>query len=102
MLVPRLAHAIPPPAGTTINLTNLENWIINIKDFILFAGMMLAVIFIVWGGITYMAAGGDPEAATKAKTRMWNGIIGAIIVLGVGLILNTITYLVTSGVSYDQ
>ena len=87
------------PAGETVKLSTLETWIGNIADFFIYIGMFVAVIFIIWGGITYMAAGGDPEKATKAKTRLFNGIVGALIVLGVGLILNTIQYFVQSGVT---
>ncbi len=103
LFVPRLVSAGPnvtPPPGVEVTLSILDVWLRNISSFLLTVGVILAVIFIVWGGIMYMAAGGDTEKATTAKTRIWNGIIGAIIVLGVGLILNTISRLVTSGVIY--
>ena len=78
----------------------IVEWIDNIANFLLYVGAVLAVIFIIWGGITYMFAGGNSEKAEKAKTRIWNGIIGALIVLGVGVIINTLTYLVGSGISF--
>ena len=61
-----------------------------LETFLLAVGGILAAIFIIWGGITYMFAGGDEEKSKKAKTRIWNGIIGAIIVFGVFIIIATI------------
>ncbi|MEK7583171.1 MAG: pilin [Patescibacteria group bacterium] len=84
----------------TINLETLTTWVENIATFLLYIGGVVAVIFLLWGGITYMMAGGDPEKADKAKTRLLNGVIGALIVLGVGVILNTIVYFITKGVTY--
>jgi len=106
LLVPRIvgaapAYPVPVPTTQKITLTTLTGWITNIADALVYIGITIAVIFIVWGGITYMVAGGDTEAATKAKTRLWNGIIGALVVLGVGLIINTIEYLIGFGVTYN-
>ena len=87
--------AVPP--GTDVTLNKIAIWVDKIAQTLIYLGVTLAVIFIIWGGIGYMWAGGDSEKATKAKTRLWNGIIGALIVLGVGLIINTIQTLVTRG-----
>ena len=42
-----------------------------------------------------MAARGNEEQATSAKTTIWNGVIGAAVVLGVGVILQTLAGLIT-------
>jgi len=44
-----------------------------------------------------MAAGSDEKKQGGAKTRIKNGIIGAVIVLGVGVILRTIATFLTTG-----
>ena len=104
MLMPRLALAAPGdpitnlPPGPPLTLTRIGGILDIVSDFLIFWGVVVAVIFIIWGGITYMAAGGDPEAATKAKTRIWNGVIGAIVVLGIGLIIRTIQALLAGSV----
>lgn len=89
-----------PPAGGLPNGLTLEilrKWLETISIFMMWAGVVIAVIFIVWGGIGFMLAGGNAEKAGKAKTRLFNGIIGALIVLGVGLILRTVAALVAGG-----
>lgn len=76
--------------GQAITLVEIEQLIQRIAGFLIVIGVVIAVIFIIWGGITYMAA----SDTAKAKTRIFNGIIGAAVVLGVGVILQTIAGLV--------
>ncbi len=86
------------PNGVTVTLTTVTGWIYRIANILISVGVAIAVIFIIWGGISYMFAGGDAEKAGKAKTRLWNGVIGALIVLGSGLIIRTILTLVQTGI----
>ncbi|TSC90901.1 MAG: hypothetical protein CEN90_733 [Parcubacteria group bacterium Licking1014_17] len=79
--------------GWTLDMLGTD--ISRVGQFAIIFGVIVAVIFIVWGGVTYMMAGGNPESEKKAKTRIWNGLIGAAIVLGVGIILSTISALVS-------
>ena len=67
---------------------------IQIARFLIVVGVVLAVIFIVWGGIMYMVAGGDETKAEEAKSRIMNGVIGAAVVLAVGVILQTVAGLI--------
>ena len=69
-------------------LTAIANWLIAI-------GVVIAVIFIIWGGIRYMTAGGSDEAVKSARKTIYSGVIGAAVVLGVGVILRTTAALVT-------
>lgn len=85
-----LNEPTPPIGGYAINLEEIKRIIEVVARFLIIVGVIIAVIFIIWGGITYMAAGGDEGKAGTAKTRIINGVIGAAIVLGVGLILQTI------------
>ena len=50
---------------------------------------------IVWSGITYMYAGADATKVTAAQGRFKSAVIGAAIVLGVGVIIQTIAGIVT-------
>ena len=54
--------------------------------------VIVAVIFIVYGGIRWIASPGDPAAA---KSIIKNGIIGALIILGVGVLLQTLQGLIS-------
>ena len=83
-------NALPsPPAGTAWTIDRIEALITRIGNFMIFVGVIIAVIFIIYGGIKYMSARGDPKKAEEARSAIINGIIGAAIVLGVGVILNT-------------
>lgn len=87
-----------PPSGQTVTLTSIMNAIVAIANFMIYIGVAVAVIFIIWGGIGYMMAGGDDTKIETAKKRIITGIIGAAIIIGVGAIIRTLQYiLVTSG-----
>ena len=83
-----------PVGGGAVTLTEIRDRITQVAQFLILVGVILAVIFIIWGGITYMFAGGDAEKATVAKDRIKNGIIGAAVVLAVGVILQTVAGLI--------
>lgn len=83
-----------PIGGTAVTLGDITDWVQTIATTLMGVAVFIAIIFIVWGGITYMAAGGDEAKAGEAKKRILNGIIGAAVVLGVGLILQTVAALV--------
>ena len=83
------------PPGQPITFNEIDYLIERIADFMIVAGVLLAVIYIIWGGITYMAAGADTTKITEAQARIKNGIIGAAVVMGVFVILNTIAGIVT-------
>ena len=65
-------------------MVRIANWLIVIS-------MVFAVIWFIWAGIRYMTGGDKPDAAKK---MLWNGVIGTLIILGVGVIIRTIMALV--------
>ena len=83
------------PSGRVIKLRDLYFMIEDISVFLIRTSAVLAVIFIVWSGITYMYAGEDTAKVTSAQNRLKSGIIGAAIIFGVGVILQTIVGVVT-------
>lgn len=85
----------PPTAGQAITLVEIEALIKRIAQFLIIISVIIAVIFIIWGGVMYMAARDNEDQATKAKTTIFNGVIGAAVVLGVGVILQTLAGLIT-------
>lgn len=52
-----------------------------VVDMMLYAAGILAVIFIIVGGVTYMTAEGSPEKAASARKRIFNAVLGLVIVL---------------------
>lgn len=82
--------ADPAPVGQT--LPNLAEWLVPnnvsfptiiqaVLGWILMIAGALAVIYLVYGGILYITAGGDAEKATKGRTALINAIIGIVIIL---------------------
>ncbi|TSC91295.1 MAG: hypothetical protein G01um10142_23 [Parcubacteria group bacterium Gr01-1014_2] len=88
---------IPPPpvAGRGLTLVELGSIIALIGSFLTNIGVLFAIIAIVISGIMYMNAGSSPEAIKKAQAWFKNALLGALIVLGVGVIINTIANVVT-------
>ena len=98
-LMPVLVFAqLPTPtspyAGQPITLSDVQGLIETVARFLILISVIIAVIFIVWGGMMYMMAGDDAAKSGAAKSRIVNGIIGALVVLAVGLILQTLASIV--------
>lgn len=101
LLLPALVFAqlgtpVNPVPGQALNLTTISALIQQVARFLIAIALIIAVIFILWGGIMYMSAGADEGKATEAKARIKNGIIGAAVVLAVGLILSTLSQLIST------
>lgn len=98
--LPLIALAvIPTPTvvtpGDEVTLSEVGALITRIVTFLVTFGVVIAVGVIIYGGILWMVAGGNDERAAKAKTTIWNGIKGAAVILGVGVILRTLASLIT-------
>ncbi|MEK7589495.1 MAG: hypothetical protein AAB479_02635 [Patescibacteria group bacterium] len=99
LAAPMMASAIVTPTaapnlGDPVTLTTIENIILRIITFLVTFGIIIAVGMIILGGIRWMAAAGNDEKAEGAKKMIKNGIYGAAIVLGVGVILRTVASLI--------
>lgn len=69
-----------------------EVWAIAfaVIDMMLYAAGVLAVIFIIVGGIAYMTADGSPEKAAAARKRLLNALLGLVIVLMASVVVSFI------------
>ncbi len=83
------------PPGQPITLDVLDYIIFRVSTFFITVSAVLAVIFIIWAGVSYMYAGEDTTKIKAAQDRLKSGIIGAAIILGVGVIIQTIASVVT-------
>ena len=101
LVLAQLPVPTSPYAGTAVTLQDVRDVIETIARFLILVSVIVAVIFIVWGGMMYMMAGDDAAKATAAKSRIVNGIIGALVVLAVGLILQTLAGLVNWTVFFN-
>ena len=69
----------------------------NILNWILILAGAIAVIYLVYGGILYITAGGDAEKATKGRTAVINAVIGIVIILLALLIVTWVVDIVERG-----
>ncbi|MBU1104287.1 hypothetical protein L6255_04025 [Candidatus Parcubacteria bacterium] len=77
-------NAIPnavPQTGSNTYTGNIESIIsVIIGTITIIAGVAL-LLYLAMGAFTYMTAGGDEKAATKAKGMITDAVIGLIIVV---------------------
>src|SRR5258708_17559365 len=87
-----LPQAGLPVTGAPITLSEIQDRIQQVAQFLIVISMVVAVVVIIYGAIRYMFGGEKPD---KAKKIIYNGIIGAAVILAVGVILQTVAGLVT-------
>ena len=78
------------PPGQTLNVTTVVDDIVYIVDIIAGLAGLIVVGMIVWAGITMATAGGNDARYKTGKSMLVNAVIGALVIFGVGLIVNTI------------
>ena len=84
-----------PTAPTTgLTLVEIEQNINRIAFFLITVSVVIAVIFIIWGGIRFASAGDDTAKAESGKTIIKNGIIGALVIMAVGVIMQTLSEII--------
>ncbi len=78
--------------GTGINLTiqGIFNIFIGLTCWFMRVAFLLIVIAIVWSGILFTISQGDLEKYTKAKASLGYALLGALVILGVYVIIYTI------------
>lgn len=82
------------PAGSItpdLCLSKLPQFIIQLVFII---GVILAVIFLIYGGIKWILSGGDKSAVESARNHIIAAIIGLIIVVGAFFIIGLIFQLI--------
>lgn len=75
------------PGKTT---TDMGTYLSGAITLLIAVSGALAVLMIIIGGTQYVASGIAPQAKNDAKDRIWNAIIGLVLVLVSYLILNSI------------
>lgn len=68
-------------AGATGGEGSFRSLILNVVNFFLLFLGLIAVIMIIYGGVTYVTAAGNQESIDKAKKIIMYAIVGIIIVL---------------------
>ena len=63
--------------------TNLAEWFSRILGAILVIGVLLVLIYLLWGAISWISSGGDTAKVQKARDQMTQAVIGLIVLTAV-------------------
>jgi len=87
------AQLPPLPDGDPVTLYGIESYVGSIYRFFVTVSVVLAVLTLVVSGIMWATAG-DSNRIDKAKGYFKSGIIGAAILLGIGVIIATLNLII--------
>jgi len=82
------------PQGGPLTLQSLARIITSAYDILITLASVAMVVTFVVSGIMWLSAGDNPDRVKRAKKIFWGGLVGSLIILGVGVIINTISYFV--------
>ena len=104
-LLTLLPTAVLAAAETTIapraDITSLAGLCGLIKDvaaWITVFGIIIAVIFVIWGGVQYTTAGGEEDTTSSAKKKIVGALIGIAILLLAYALVNIVGSFLGAGV----
>jgi hypothetical protein len=89
------AGGLVPCDGPDCDLSDLIRMGNNIIRFLVYIGVFIGVVMIAWGGFNLVLSQGNESAMEKAKSRIWNVVIGLLIVLLSWLIVDTVLNVLT-------
>lgn len=74
-----------PVDCTTEDLLEL---VVNVINFLITISLVVATLFLVWGGFVFLTSGGSPERISSGKKTITAAIIGIVIVLASVFLIN--------------
>ncbi len=77
-------------AGPVPNISGIFCILVKIISILLLAAGGVALLFLVFGGLRYMASGGDEKAITSAKAAITYAVLGFVITIGAVFGINQI------------
>ena len=66
---------------TTCDASQLKQLVVNVIQFLINTSLLIAVVFIMWGGLLILTAGGSSDRMSKGKKSITAAIFGIVIVL---------------------
>lgn len=102
LAAPVFAQPIPlvPPASAipnTVSIAQIPQFIVSLLFVV---GIIIAIAFLIYGGIKWILSGGDKTAVESARNHIVAAIIGLVIVLAAFFILN-IVFTILTGSPFD-
>lgn len=75
-----LARLLQPIMPTNQNFT-IAGLFYTVFNFIILIAGIIAILYLIWAGIQYITASTDEDKAKKAKTAIFNAIIGIVVII---------------------
>ena len=79
--------------------TDIRQTTVRILNYVLSFVGLIAVGFLIYAGFLYLFSGGKEDTVKKAKTIIWDSVIGIIIILLSWVIVNTVIAQVSGTIS---
>ena len=86
-------EATAPQGIPTGGLKENELLIQNVLGLLIFGAVLLALVFLILGGISWITSGGDKAKIQAARNRLLYAIIGLVIVFLSFLIVNLVGFM---------
>src|SRR5438552_2123399 len=72
---------VAPSASGVTTVADFYQMIQIAARWLVVFGIIIGAVFIIWGGIQCMTAGGDESGTSEAKSKIYGGLIGIALVL---------------------
>lgn len=84
------ADTVIPPIVLNPGTGGIAELVGNVVTIVLYVASVLAFFYLIYSGILYITAAGNPDAAKKGQQGIINAIIGIIIIALALVILNAV------------
>lgn len=91
-----LAYDAPAVKIKDPNTTSVADIIGKVIDWVLLLVGAITVLFIIYAGIMYVTSSGNKDQIEKAKQTLTYAVIGLIVIILAGVIVNLVTGLPTN------
>ena len=78
----------------TIGLGGIMTWILNVVFLI---AAILALVYLIWGAISWITSGGDKGKTAEARGRIIAAVVGLILLAATWTILQIVLSLLNAG-----
>ncbi|MBI1857051.1 hypothetical protein HY003_01385 [Candidatus Saccharibacteria bacterium] len=82
---------VPQSSGCVPKISGISDvWLIvaAIIEILLRIAALVAIGFVVWGGIQFISSQGEPDKTSKARNIIINALVGLVITIGASTVVS--------------